>query len=97
MAKRDNCNDTVIRREIRSDDTHSYVYELTMSEGRHVSSFRIPLYTVKVEMTDRFGEKRTGKVRDAFADAGKAIMFFDKAVRNMATPIDLAYLSEDER
>ena len=36
-----------------------------------------------------------GSVRDAFADPGRAILFFEKLVRGLATPIDLPYVLED--
>lgn len=96
MRQKDKTIDTVIRREVREDDTHSYTYELTMSEGSASSCYRIPTYSIAVEMTDRLGQVRSGKIKEAFADAGRAILFFDKVVRNLATPIDLAYIVEDE-
>ncbi|MBQ8880317.1 MAG: hypothetical protein IJY69_05730 [Clostridia bacterium] len=96
MAHREKTSSTVIRREEREDDSYKYIYELTVSEGQSVSSFRIPLYSIGVEMTDRLGQIRKGTVKEAFADPGRAILFFDKVVRCLATPIDLAYIVEDE-
>ena len=96
MGHKEKIANTVIRRETREDDTHSYTYELTVSESQSTSSFRIPLYSIGVEMTDKLGQVRTGKVKEAFADPGRAILFFNKVVQNLATPIDLVYIVEDE-
>ena len=78
------------------DDGNYYSYELLMREGDTVSDYRIPLYSIRVDMTDTHGYRREANARDAFSNADKAIEFFDKIVRNLATPIDLAYILEDE-
>ena len=88
--------DTVIRRDLRSDGVNSYEYELIMRESRRVASFGIPLYSIRVEMCDAEGKCTSADLRDAFADAGRAILLYEKILRNLATPIDLAYIHEDE-
>ena len=47
-------------------------------------------------MTDSNGVSSSADVTDAFADASRATRFYDMLVRNMATPIDLPYVLEDE-
>jgi len=47
-------------------------------------------------MTDKDGSVTSASVDDAFCDAGQALIFYDKVVRNLATPIDLSYIFEDE-
>ena len=47
-------------------------------------------------MVDPFGNNRQADARDIFSDKEDAEAFFDKIVRNLATPIDLAYILEDE-
>ena len=96
MSKKQRYIDTIIRNEERHDEKNSYRYELLMSRGSDVASFRIPLYSIKVSMTDSEGNDTSAEVSDVFADAGKAILFYEKIVRNLATPIDLAYILEDE-
>ena len=88
---------TVIKRDEREEGGCSFVYELSVSESRRISSFRIPLYSVSVNMTNEDGERTSSRADDAFADAGRAIVFYDKLVKNLATPIDLVYVLEDER
>ena len=88
-------NDTVIRREQRESDGNKYTYLLTMHESLSTVSYGIPLYSVNIEMIDSEGHETAATVGDVFADAGKAIVFFEKLVRNLATPIDLAYILED--
>ena len=96
MRQKQHCIDTIIRKEERHDEKNSYNYELCMCRGENVANFRIPLYSIKVSMIDSEGNDTFAEVKDAFADAGKAILFYEKIVRNLATPIDLAYILEDE-
>ena len=88
--------DTVIRQDFREDSENSYSYQLIMREATHTASYKIPLYSIRVNMTDSEGESTTADVKDIFADAGKAIKFYDKLVRYLATPLDLKYIVEDE-
>ncbi len=88
--------ESVIRREVRSDGENSYVYELRVSENKNLASYKIPLYSIHVDMTDQGGKTSSARVKEAFADAGKAILFYEKIVSGLATPIDLAYVIEDE-
>ncbi len=96
MRQKEKTHDTVIRREERTDGGYRYSYELIMKESTRTASYRIPLYSIRVGLTDTGGVYTSADVKDAFADAGKAILFFEKVVRNLATPIDLAYILEDE-
>ena len=96
MRKREITRDTVIRRELMTDGSCAYEYELILRECESARSLRIPLYSIRAIMTNGEGEKSEAYIRDAFADAGRAILLFDKIVRNLATPIDLAYIHEDE-
>ena len=86
----------IIRKEVRFDKENSYSYELTCKESASVVSYGLPLYTVKVSMTDSKGTTKNATANDAFSDKGRALVFFDKIVRNLATPIDLSYIIEDE-
>jgi hypothetical protein len=47
-------------------------------------------------MTDAQGNTRRADARDVFSCREKAVAFFEKIVRNLATPIDLNYIIEDE-
>jgi len=86
----------VICREERKDEENSYRYELMMRRGDTVATWQMPLYSIRVNMTDAFGNEGSADAPDAFCDENKARSFFDKLVRNLATPIDLAYILEDE-
>ena len=86
----------VLRKEERTKDGFSYTYELTMREGNEVISFRLPLYSIRITMKDTDGKCREAEAKDIFSNYFKAQRFFDKIVRNLATPIDLGYVVEDE-
>lgn len=85
-----------IREERATDGKRSYLYRLTMRESTQVASFKLPLYSITVELTDVDGKVTEAKLNDAFSDVGKAIVFFNKLVKHLVTPIDLAYVFEDE-
>lgn len=89
-------DDSILRTEKRTVDGIDYCYHLSVRESRQVSGYRLPLYSVSVEMTAQDSGTTRADVRDYFADAGKAILFFEKVVDHLATPIDLRYILEDE-
>lgn len=88
--------DTVIRTEERIDDGNSYSYQLMKRKGDSTANWQLPLYSFRINMIDKRGQEREATAKDIFSDEGKALAFFDKIVRNLATPIDLAYIIEDE-
>ncbi len=94
--KKDKSLHTVLRTEERKSDGRFYKYELLVRESGRVASYKMPLYSISVTLTDTDGKTTRKEVNEAFADVGKAIVFFDKLVRNLATPIDLIYVAEDE-
>ena len=96
MKRKEKTVDTMIRCEKREKDGNCYKYELVMRESGRVASYRLPLYSIFVEMKQQDGTVTNAETKEVFADAGRAIIFFDKLVRNLATPIDLAYIVEDE-
>lgn len=90
-------NGDIIRREIRRKAGYEYKYELTCSLGDRVASYGIPLYSVSIEMKQDGSEgKSENSANNLFSDLGKASVFFDRMVDNLATPIDLPYIVEDE-
>ena len=88
--------DKIIRKEIREADGAKYCYTLVMSESNKVASYMLPLYSIEIEMTDKNGRVTRARTRDLFADVGKAISFFKKLYENLATPLNLPYILEDE-
>lgn len=96
MRKREKTVDKTIRTVERKQDGIAYQYDLVMRESANVVSYGIPLYAISVKMTQENGETTTAGTKEVFADPGKAIVFFEKLVNNLATPIDLPYIVEDE-
>ena len=86
---------TVIKEEERVEDGYSYVFKLIKTDSLRVASYGMPLYSVAVSFTDKNGEVSEAETKEIFADAGRAISFFNMAVRNLVTPIDLIYAVED--
>ncbi len=94
--KRNEIKETVIKQEKRNVEGSVYDYSLIMSESTGVASYRLPLYSIQIEMTDTEGNTTEAISRDLFADVGKAIVFFRRLVDNLATPLNLPYILEDE-
>ena len=88
------CN--VIKREDRQEDGYSYTYELLLRRGEKTADFGLSLYSVRISMTDADGRRSFREATDLFANDTQATEFFDRLVRNLATPIDLGYVVEDE-
>ena len=88
--------DNVIRKEQIFDKGSRYLYELIVRQGDDITNWQAPLYSVRIYMVDPLGNNRQADARDIFSDKDEAETFFDKIVRNLATPIDLAYILEDE-
>ena len=88
--------DKLIREENRECDGYAYSYKLIERKGRRMVDFGMKLYSINVSMTDERGVTKTEEARDVFSSKRKAVEFFDKIVRNLATPIDLKYVVEDE-
>ena len=86
----------VIRKEERREGDILYTYELILREGVRTVDFGLPLYSIKIAMTDGDGYHSQREATDVFADGGRAVEFFERLVRNLATPIDLGYVIEDE-
>ena len=86
----------IVEKEERCMDDFKYTYELILREGRRVADFRLPLYSIRVSMTDPKGNSSEKEVNDLFTNPDRAVEFFNKLVRNLATPIDLGYVVEDE-
>ena len=91
-----NILDNVIIKEERQSNGISYTYELILREGVRTDDWRLPLYSIKITMTDSDGRQSRKEATDVFTDQRKAKDFFEKLVRNLATPIDLGYVVEDE-
>lgn len=96
MKQQEQNIDVVIRKETKEANGAKYNYELIMRKSSKLVCFRLPLYSIKVEMTDTLGESTSAETGELFSDVGKAIAFFEKLVKYLATPINLAYIVEDE-
>ena len=86
----------IVRSEIRHEDGNEYEYTLTVSESDKTASFRLPLYSIRVAMTTADGLRREAELSDAFRSPRTAFSFFNRIVDNLATPIDLPFVYEDE-
>ena len=78
------------------NEGYFYTSRLLMSESDDTASFKIPLYSVSVTMSGEDMEERYATTGRVFSDASAAIDFYEKAVHNLVTPIDLPYIVEDE-
>ena len=96
MNTKDKIKTSIIRHDTLNRDGSQYSYELHVKESPRVASYRIPLYSISVRMTDPEGNTTEASLADVFSDQGKAVVFYDKLVRHLATPLNLHYILEDE-
>ena len=87
---------TVIRNDLVNADGIEYRYKLLMSKSKKVASYSLPLYSIEIDMRAKDGETTECSVENVFSDVGKAIVFYERMIKNLATPIDLPYILEDE-
>lgn len=93
--KRTDSSSEIIRDEERIDDGLIYRYRLIRTRSLKVASYQMPLYSIEVQLT-KDGAISENSLCEVFSDLGKALVFFDKLVDNLATPIDLPYILEDK-
>ena len=86
----------LVKKEEKNEDGYSYTYELLVRRGVRTADFGLPLYSIKISMTDPSGNRSEREATDVFSSSDEAVRFFDRLVRNLATPIDLCYVVEDE-
>ena len=86
----------VIVKEKRQEMGYSYTYELIRRQGERTVDYGLSLYSIKISMTNPDGQHSKREATDVFIDYKIALDFFNKLVRNLATPIDLGYVVEDE-
>ena len=96
MRAKDKTQTEVVRAREAEADGAKYYYELIMKKSKRVASYRLPLYSISVRMTDKDGKETDATLNDVFSDIGKAMVFFQKIVDNLVTPIDLPYIFEDQ-
>lgn len=96
MRKRNEIKEIIMRSECVSDGGATYTYTLCVRESDKVASYRIPLYSVAVKMVDSNGEETYAEAKDAFSDVGKALVFYERIMEHLATPLNLPYVLEDE-
>ncbi len=95
MTVKEKINEEIIRCESIEDSEEQYTYLLIKRESELVSSFRLPLYSIRIELTDAYGEISHCEISNVFASERKALRFFDRLVDNLATPMNLPYAFED--
>ena len=95
MQKQMKTKKTAIKVTEVNSDGFTYKYSINQTESTRVASYRIPLYSISIKLI-RGSEMTEAETKEIFSDLGKALSFFEKLVKNLATPIDLPYIVEDE-
>lgn len=96
MTLKETTAEEIIRQVNICDKECEYKYYLIKRKSDNVCSFRLPLYSIKIELEASRGKISQHELSNVFANESKAIYFFDKLVENLATPLNLPYVFEDE-
>lgn len=95
MKRSGAANEETLRvNDVKTEDA-SYKYTLCVTKSDRVASYRLPLYSIRIEMWTSDGYYTEARTGDIFSDLGKAVVFYERMVENLATPINLAYIVED--
>ena len=86
----------IMLEKVTVNNESAYTYILLKTDSCAIASFKIPLYSIRIEMMDSSEKFSYYELRCAFASEGQARKFFTKAVNSLVTPIDLPYVFEDE-
>ena len=89
------CEAIAIKKD-KSDGENIYCYELIERKGETTADWRLTLFSIRITMTDKIGTSRSFEAKNLFSNKREAVEFFDMIVENLATPIDLPYILEDE-
>ena len=84
--------ETVIRNETVLESGNLYCYTLIESEGANGTM----LYSLKITLSMKDGEFSENTAKNIFTEKNAAMLFFDKMLKNLATPLNLPYVVEDE-
>lgn len=90
MRRRTTQKQEIIRETIVASG--GYTYKYTLSAGMDTPS----TYSLKIVMSGGGDEVRSNTASVAMTDGGRAIAFYNKLVRNLATPANLQYCIEDD-
>ena len=93
MRKQDKTHETV-REDIRELEDYMCTYRLVKKKSLKVASYLMPLYSIEVIFT-KDGESTKNSLENIFSDIGKALVFYEQLVENLASPADLPYIMED--
>ena len=85
----------IVKTETRNAEGYEYKYYLLVSKSARVASFKLPLYSIKIEMKGN-GQEFQHELSDIFADVGKAVTFFDEIVEGLVSPSELPFILEDK-
>ena len=96
MGKRTQVKEIIMKEKCIEDNGAIYNYTISVRESNKVASYRIPLYSVSIKMTDKSGKETYAEAKDAFSDVGKALVFYERMIEYLATPLNLPYILEDE-
>ena len=93
MKKQDKKHE-IIREERRETEGYILKYRLIKKKSLKVASYLMPLYSIEVEL-DSSGQITKNSVENLFSDIGKALVFYQQLIDNLASPADLPYILED--
>ncbi len=86
----------IVRKERVISEGYCYTYFMIKHSLPVTGAITAPTYSLRVEMTDNLGNTTFAELPNVFSGREKADLFFDKLLRNLATPLNLPYAFEDE-
>lgn len=84
-----------LRENTVESDGSKYKYSLMVREIRRHFAPKLPSYSVRIEMVSPSGNQTFAESGFIFVDIGKAIVFYEKLIEHLCTPLDLPYVLND--
>ena len=85
----------IIRERIIESDGAQYKYTLVVKSIKRHFAPKLPSYSVLIEMQTANGMTTSAESGYIFVDIGKAIVFYERLIEHLCTPLNLPYILED--
>ena len=85
----------IIRERVIEADGAKYKYTLLVKEIRRHFAPKLPSYSIRIEMLLPSGDVTRDESGFIFVDFGKAIVFYERLIEHLCTPLNLPYILND--
>ena len=82
----------IMRRRTVEENGAKYTYTLLLKRVKRRYAPKLPSYSVMIEMKSEDGRITSAESGYIFVDLGKAIVFYERLIEHLCTPLNLPYI-----